>query len=102
MVVAAGETVTDDPVTVPIGAIESAGAGLPVTDHDRVADCPAIMDDGDAVKDVIAGALRAAVGFSAATMWLDAAPLEANVQDRDAVPGEASSPPLEPPPKPAA
>ena len=40
-------------------------------------------------------------GFKAATMWLEAAPLEASVQDMEAVPAEASGPTWEAAPKPA-
>jgi hypothetical protein len=55
--VARGDTDTEDPVTVPTpGLIETAGAGLPVTDHDSKDCCPEMIEPGVAEKLAIAGA----------------------------------------------
>jgi hypothetical protein len=53
VVVRAGETVVDAPVTVPIPLIESAVE--PETDQERVEDCPAVITDGLAVNEEMVG-----------------------------------------------
>ena len=62
------------PVTVPTPLlIEKVGAGAPVTVHANVADCPAVMEAGVAVKEVMAGAWAWVVA-EAAVDWADTLP----------------------------
>jgi hypothetical protein len=57
-------TITEVPVTVPMPLIESDVA--PVSDHESVALCPAVIDVGDAVKEEMVGGLMATVTVSVA------------------------------------
>ena len=66
MVVVDGLTVTDLPVTAPIGSMLTTGAGKPVTVQLSVVDCPAARLDDAALKLVMAGlALGADAGNAA-------------------------------------
>jgi hypothetical protein len=57
-----GETDTVEPVWVPrLLSMLTAGAGLPVTDQDKVLDWPVVIAGGLAVKDEITGGAEVTV-----------------------------------------
>jgi hypothetical protein len=74
VVVAAGDTEVEVPVTAPTPLlIDSVGAGVPVTVHAKVDDCPCAMVAGEAVNAVMAGAAPLVVA-EAELDWADTFP----------------------------
>jgi hypothetical protein len=72
--VAAGDTATELPVTVPTPLLmDSVGTGLPLTTQDNWADWPAVTVEGLAEKEVMAGA--AAAAWTVTVTWAEAEPL---------------------------